>query len=107
MQPASETTTPGRGNLIPWRPGQSGNPKGRPKGSRHKLCEDFIRDLQELWEAHGSDILFAAAKKNPVDIVKVIALLAPKDVKVELGASEAFLQFMRERVSPPAGSSRA
>ena len=24
-------------NLIPFRPGQSGNPAGRPKGSRNKL----------------------------------------------------------------------
>ena len=28
--------------LIPWKPGQSGNPKGRPQGSRNKLTEDFF-----------------------------------------------------------------
>jgi Family of unknown function (DUF5681) len=36
----SETTPPStplkRGRAKPWKPGQSGNPAGRPKGARHK-----------------------------------------------------------------------
>jgi hypothetical protein len=31
----------------PFKPGQSGNPRRRPKGSRHKLSERF------LWKGHG------------------------------------------------------
>jgi hypothetical protein len=32
---------PGSKNLMPpWKPGQSGSPKGRPKGSRNKLSAD-------------------------------------------------------------------
>jgi Family of unknown function (DUF5681) len=29
--------TPRKGLKQPWKPGQSGNPKGRPQGSRHKI----------------------------------------------------------------------
>lgn len=29
------TGTPGLQNLTPWQPGQSGNPAGKPKGSKH------------------------------------------------------------------------
>jgi len=31
----------------------SGNPAGRPIGSRHRLAEQFIRDAYELWKAEG------------------------------------------------------
>ncbi|WP_458193262.1 DUF5681 domain-containing protein [Bradyrhizobium sp. UFLA05-153] len=29
----------------PWPPGQSGNPAGRPRGSRSKLSESFLSDF--------------------------------------------------------------
>lgn len=47
----------GNGNLKPWKPGQSGNPQGRPKGSRNlkSLIQDILTDpkvCEELtdWE---------------------------------------------------------
>jgi uncharacterized protein DUF5681 len=32
----------------PFPPGQSGNPKGRPKGSRHKLSEAIFQGVYPL-----------------------------------------------------------
>ena len=34
-----------RGLREPWKPGESGNPAGRPKGSRNKLGEEFITEV--------------------------------------------------------------
>jgi len=40
-----------------WRPGQSGNPKGRPIGSRNKLNEKFILALHDDFAKHGPAVI--------------------------------------------------
>jgi hypothetical protein len=64
-----------------WKPGQSGNPAGRPKGSRNKLEETFLADLLAAWEKGGKDYIVAAAAKDPLGIVKVVASLMPSKVE--------------------------
>lgn len=63
-----------------WKPGESGNPKGRPLGSRAKLEERFLADLLADWEDHGAAALAAAREEDPVGYVKVAASLMPKKV---------------------------
>src|SRR3974377_1815515 len=77
----SDNTEKKQRNLIPYKPGQSANPKGRPKGSRNKLSEDFFRDLSEAWRAFGKPALMTAAWTHPVEFVRVVAQLMPKDVE--------------------------
>jgi hypothetical protein len=78
----SDNTEKKQRNLIPFKPGQSGNPKGRPKGSRNKLSEVFFRDLCDAWETFGKPALMTAAWTHPVEFVRVVAQLMPKDVEV-------------------------
>ena len=68
--------------LIPWKPGQSGNPKGRPKGSRNKLSEMFFRDLCETWEVFGKPALETMAMLYPVEFVRLAASLVAKEPEV-------------------------
>jgi hypothetical protein len=77
-----------RGLLPPWQKGQSGNPKGKPKGTRTKISEDFLRDLHEAWETNGKEALRVIATEKHADFVKVVAGLLPKEVQIKDELSE-------------------
>lgn len=71
---------------TPWRfkPGQSGNPAGRPKGSRSKLAEDFLRDILEAWQRGGAEALERVRKDDPSTFLKVVASILPKEVQLDV-----------------------
>ena len=65
--------------LTQFKPGQSGNPRGRPPGSRNKLSEDFFRDLCDAWQVFGKPALETMAMLYPVEFVRMVASLMPKE----------------------------
>src|SRR5271166_6142604 len=62
----------------PWKPGESGNPAGRPKGARHKLAENFITALARHFAEHGVDAINRACKADPGQYLATIARVLPK-----------------------------
>ncbi len=74
--------TAGQQRGIPFAPGQSGNPAGRPKGSRNKLGEKFLDDLQALWSEEGADVLKEARKEKPMEFAKMVAGLLPSELLI-------------------------
>ena len=69
-------------NLRPWRPGQSGNPAGRPLGSRHRIAEDVYSKLADDFERHGAAVIQRVRDEDPSTYLRLIAGLVPRNVEV-------------------------
>jgi hypothetical protein len=74
-----------KGRFIPGNNGGS----GRPRGARNQLGEAFIEELYAHWQEHGKDAIETLYAKHPVDYVKVIASIIPKDLNVKVSAVES------------------
>ena len=55
---------------------------GRPKGSRHRISEAFLKDFHDDWKEHGAGAIKKAREKDPAQYVKIAASLLPKDINV-------------------------
>ncbi len=85
---ADETVSIDEEKPKPWlfKPGQIANPLGRPKGSRNKLGEDFIKALQEDFSANGVAAIATVREERPHEYLKVVASLLPKQIEIKEGA---------------------
>lgn len=72
---------------LKWKPGQSGNPAGRPKGARSILQEDFFKALQRKFEENGEIVLDQMIREKPADFAKMIASLMSKELTGEDGTA--------------------
>ena len=48
-----------------WKPGESGNPAGKPIGTRNAFSKAFIGDLTVAWREYGPDVLMKVARSDP------------------------------------------
>jgi hypothetical protein len=65
-----------------FKKGQVANPRGRPKGSKHKLSEAFIAEMCRDFEVHGAEVIAKVREDKPDVYLRVVASLLPKDVNV-------------------------
>lgn len=70
---------------VPFQPGQSGNPAGRPKGARSKLGEAFIQAMLDDFKEFGADTIATVRDEKPDQYLKVIAAILPKEITGEDG----------------------
>ena len=91
-----ETTGPKQNPPHLYVPGQSGNPAGRPKGSRNKLGEAFIAALHDDFKEHGVSAIERVRTEEPAQYLKVIAAIVPKELNIK---SDAFDGISDEQLS--------
>lgn len=80
------TRSPARG----FQPGTSGNPKGRPVGTRSRLGAMFLTDILRDWEEHGVAAITAFRTERPHEYVKVVASLLPRELNVKVNELDEF-----------------
>jgi hypothetical protein len=77
------------------------------KGSRNKLGADFLHALQREFEQHGEEAIRIVRVEKPVEFLKVIASVLPKEFEIidsrlkEIPDDEleAFIAMARRRVA--------
>jgi len=78
MAEPTETTVPKQFLPYAWKPGQSGNPAGRPKGSRHRFSEKFVSDFLADWEQHGAAVIKEVRETKPDVYLRAATAILPK-----------------------------
>ena len=73
----------------PWQfqPGNPGGP-GRPRGSRHKLQESFLKALNDDFDANGVAAIALMREKDPAAYARVVASLLAKESNVDVTVRE-------------------
>lgn len=85
-------------------PGRSGNPGGMDSNKR-RLDQRFVADTRLTWEKHGRQALERMAKENPVEFVKLVASMLPKEAAITIDHQHAHAIGWLEAIRslPPVG----
>lgn len=71
-----------------FKPGQSGNPGGKPMAARHAINAKFLTALSKSFDEGGEEAIRRAQQEDPIGYVRVFAALLPKEVEVKSSLDE-------------------
>ena len=94
-------------NLRPFKPGQSGNPGGKPAEARNRLSGALLNALADDFEKHGKAAIQRCRTASPARYLQIVASLLPKNVAVEAkGATLEELLLQAGRIEASGDESR-
>ena len=67
---------------MTWKPGESGNPAGRPVGARQALSDVVMKELVDDWVKHGIEVVQKVRETKPEVYLQVISRLLPQNMEL-------------------------
>src|SRR6516162_3754248 len=98
---------------MTFKQGLSGNPHGNRHRTRHLLNQEFMQALLLHFRQHGKKAIEKVAREQPAAYLKVLALLVPREHKVEHSdvikslsdqELEAMIEYLKTSLEAQAGS---
>jgi hypothetical protein len=77
------TSLPDMESAMTFRQGVSGNPHGNRHRTRHLLNQEFMQALLLNFRHQGKKAIEKVARNQPAAYLKILALLVPREMKVE------------------------
>ena len=95
---APDLTGDKQANAGQFRPGQSGNPTGRPKGARSRLTDGFLEVLAADFAEHGAAIIRQCREDKPEVYLAIVAKLVPRHDSLDVGLHKSHEESLQELV---------
>src|SRR5262249_41275389 len=98
---------------MTFQQGVSGNPHGNRHRTRHLLNQEFMQALLLHFRQHGKKAIEKVAREQPAAYLKVLALLVPREHKVEHSnvikslsdqELEAMIEYLKTSLEAQAGA---
>src|SRR5262245_64060844 len=101
-------------SAMTFKQGVSGNPHGNRHRTRHLCNQEFMQALLLHFREHGKKAIEKVAREQPASYLKILALLVPREHKVEHSnvikslsdqELEAMIEYLKTSLEAQAGGS--
>jgi hypothetical protein len=76
-----------------FKKGETGNPGGKPVGTRDRITTSFLYELAADFEKHGQEAIVRTREEDPATYIKICAALVPRELNVEV--KHSFVDILR------------